>query len=130
MEEKHFASVLCFKGIKHSIIGWDAMKKYNIVLANGEFFVDNEPSKKLNKVSRNNNVIAKRHYTIKPGETKNILGHIKRPIDFVKGEPILIEDVRSANDERRYSDVRAIGPFHGAGIPFCGPIHRLSAAQP
>ena len=50
-------------GIKHSIIGWDAMKKYNIVLANGEFFVDNKDSQKLNKVSRNNNVIAKRHYT-------------------------------------------------------------------
>ena len=69
------------KGIKHSIIGWDAMKKYNIVLANGEFFVDNEANKKLNKISRNNNVIAKRHFTIKPGETKSILGHIKKPVD-------------------------------------------------
>ena len=33
--------------IKHSIIDWDAMKKYNIVLANGEFFVDNKASQKL-----------------------------------------------------------------------------------
>ena len=91
------------------------MKKYNIVLENGEFFVDNEASKKLNKVSRNNKVIAKRHYTIKPGETKSILGHIKRPVDFIKGEPILIEDVRSANDGRRYSDVRAIPGLYDIG---------------
>ena len=83
------------KSIKHSIIGWDAMKKYNIVLANGEFFVDNKASQKLNKTSRNNNVIAKRHYyTVKPGERKQILGHIKKPVGFKEGEPVLIEDVR------------------------------------
>ena len=29
-------------------------------------------------------------------------------MDFIEGEPILIEDVRTANDERRDSDVRAI----------------------
>ena len=84
------------------------MKKYNIVLANGEFFVDNKASQKLNKVSRNNNVIAKIHYTVKPGETKQILGHIKKPVDFIEGEPVLIEDVTMSNDERRNSDVRAI----------------------
>ena len=61
------------------------MKKYNIVLANGEFFVDNNASQKLNKVSKNNNVIAKRHYTVKPGETKQILGNIKKPVDFIEG---------------------------------------------
>ena len=97
-----------FKSINHSIIGWDAIKKYNIILANGEFFVDSNASQKLNKLSRNNNVIVKRNYAVKRGETKQILAHIRKPIDFKEGEAVLIEDIRMANDERRNSDVRVI----------------------
>ena len=56
----------------------------------------------------NNYVITKRHCTIKPGEARDLLGHIKKTLDFIEGETILIEDVRMANDERSISNVRAI----------------------
>ena len=94
--------------LNYSIIGWDAMKKYNIVLANGEFFVDGDACKKLSKYSRNNNVLAKRAFTLKAGQCKEVLARIRKPVDLKAGEAIVVEDVRMANDERRESDVRVI----------------------
>ena len=84
------------------------MKKYNIVLANGEFFVDGDACKKLSKYSRNNNVLAKRAFTLKAGQYKEVLTRIRRPVDLKVGEAIIVEDVRMANDECRKSDVRVI----------------------
>ena len=96
------------RNINHSIIGWDAIKKYNIILANGEFFVDGDASRKLNKLYRHNNVIAKRKYELKPGECKQILGRIRKTAKINQGEPVLIDDVRSVKDCRRNSSIRAM----------------------
>lgn len=47
------------KGIGHNIMGWDAIKLYNMILANVEFIVDEDASKKLDKLPRHNNVVVK-----------------------------------------------------------------------
>lgn len=89
------------KGIGHSIMGWDAIKIYSIILANGESFVDKDAKKKLDKLSRHNNVIVKKNITLQPGETRAIVASIHKPKDFVPGEPVLINDLRNSNSPKK-----------------------------
>ena len=69
------------------------------------------PVKSLTSCPETAILLLRESYTVKPGVTKQILGHIIKPVDFKEGEPVLIEDVRMANDERRNSHVRAILGF-------------------
>ena len=92
--------------ITHNILGWDIITKYDIILANGEFFVDSEASKKLYKLSRHNNVISKRNYTIAPGESVRILGHLRKDKNAPENGPVLIDDFIDKNKK-------------GGGQPLC-----------